>query len=37
MINVMQIRLKMYLLEDIPADKVQAEMAAFIDILPSNI
>ncbi len=31
MINVMQIRLKMYLLEDIPADKVQAEMAAFID------
>lgn len=31
MISVIQIRLKIYLLKDIPADKVQAETAAFID------
>lgn len=31
MINVMQIRLKMYLLEDIPAVRMQAETAAFLD------
>ena len=31
MVNVMQIRLKMYLLKDIPASKIQAALAAFID------
>lgn len=31
MINVIQIRLKIYLLKDIPADRAQAEIAAFID------
>lgn len=31
MISVIQIRLKIYLLKDIPLDKVQAETAAFID------
>lgn len=31
MVNVMQIRLKMFLLKDIPASKIQKETAAFID------
>lgn len=30
-VKIMQIRIRMYVLKDIPAAKVQAEIAAFID------